>query len=86
MNLLVNLHKFGHHFGIKLSEICLELSEMLNYPAKDTLKILSVILKSEHTLQVEWTLELGHKLSFANEGSLLGLISTVVHGCFFIIF
>ena len=85
MNLLVNLHKFGHHFGIKLSKICLELSEMLNYPVKDTLKTLSVILESEYILQVEWTLELGHKLSFANEGSLLGLITTV-HGCFFIIF
>ena len=79
MNLLVNLHKFGHHLGIELSEICLELSEMLNYPVKDTLKTLSVILESEYILQVEWTLELGHKLSFANEGSLLGLI-TAVHG------
>ena len=84
-NLLVNLHKFGNNLGIELSKLSLELSEMLNYPSKDTFETFCIVLKCEYRFQVEWTLELGNKLGFANEGSLLGLITTV-HGFYSIIF
>ena len=74
--LLVDLHEFGDHSGVKLLHVSLELSQVLNDPLQDSLEPVSAILEREYSLQVEWALESTHEFSLTNHGWLFGVIST----------